>query len=70
MRWPWQSANGDIALAFIAKLLDAIDRRGGPYDGYNGFPTFDDELKEMRAALFEMPEVKRWLQNRPPNPTT
>lgn len=44
----------------MAKLIDALLRKGSEHDGNWGFPDFYDELRQMRESLSETDALKKY----------
>lgn len=53
------SRSEDYNTVMIAKLVDALLRRGTERDGAWGWPSFEDELREMQRSLAETDAVKK-----------
>lgn len=53
--------NPEYTLLMLAKLLDALRRRGTAQDGNWGFPSFHEEIEEMHKSILDTPEVKKYI---------
>lgn len=49
----------DYLLVMMAKLIDALLRKGTEQDGNWGYPSFRAELEEMRKSLDETDALKK-----------
>ena len=51
-------SDDDYLIVMLAKLVDALLRKGTAQDGNWGWPAFHDELREMQASLDQTKAVK------------
>lgn len=49
----------DFLMVIVAKLVEALERKGTEQDGNWGYPMFKEELAEIKAELQKTPAVRK-----------